>query len=146
MNWLNVVLDYLPMPFLVADLVLCRDQRAERRRKLQVFHDLSRQDQRTVGRAVWRGEAVEDPRLVRPTLTWTSRTETTCGWGTAFVVVYLGTWLARVGLAVTAGDWKAVALLLVAFDLLALALGVGSIARKRAAETRLATLRRFPNA
>lgn len=146
MNWLDFALNYVPMPFLIADLVLCRDQRAAQRRRFQALRDLSREDQRTVGRALRRGESVEDARLVAPTLTWTARTERTCGWGTAFLLVYMATWVVRVGLAANAGNWKAVALFLVAFDLFAFLVGVGSIARWRAEETRMATLRRFPSA
>ena len=96
-----------------------------------------------VWRALRRGEAVTDPRLVGPTLEWTRTRPGMCIWGVLFQTVFLGTFVARAVLAVLAENWRLVALNLVTFDIFALATGVGVLFAWRAKETERATLLRL---
>ena len=142
MDWLT----FVPLPFLVAYLVKCQDQRANQKEGAKALQQLSRDDQRQVGRALRRGEAVEEARLVAPTLAWTRSTDVKCHWGDVFLAVFLGTFLVRASLAMRAHDWKAAAIILLSFDFFALATTVGVEAKRRAKKTELATLMRFQNA
>lgn len=109
----------------------------------RAFQELSREDRRQVGRALWRGEAIEEARLVAPTLAWTRSADVKCRWGDVFLTVWLGTFLVNAGLAMGAQDWKAAAIILLSFDLFALATTAGAEAKRRAKRAELATLRRF---
>ena len=142
MNWLV----YVPLPFLVASLIKCQDQRAVQKEGGKAFQELSREDRRQVGRALRRGEAIEEARLVAPTLAWTRSRDATCRWGDLFLAVFLGTYLINAGLAVRAQDWEATAIILLGFDFFALLTTVGVEFKRRARKTELATLRRFPGA
>ena len=139
MNWLV----FVPLPFLVAYLVKCQDQRAVQKEGGRALQELSREDRRQVGRALRRGEAIEEARLVAPTLAWTRSTELKCRWGDVFLAVWLGTFLVNAGLAMRAQDWKAAAIILLGFDFFALVIAVNAEAKSRAKRTELATLRRF---
>lgn len=142
MDWLS----FVPLPFILADLAMCRDERAMRRRGHQAFRQLSREDQRAVGRALRRGEAVDAERLAVPVLAWTATRDSSCPWGQAFLAVFLATFLVRAGLAMYAGEWKAAAIILLSFDFFALLVGFGATTRQRARQTAVATRRRFPGA
>ena len=139
MNWLV----FVPLPFLVAYLVKCQDQRAVQKEGSSALQDLSREDRRRVGRALLRGEAIEEARLVAPTLAWTRSMDVKCRWGDVFLAVWLGTFLVNAGLAMRVQDWKAAAIILLCFDFFALVTAVGAEAKRRAKRTELATLRRF---
>src|SRR5215207_2392440 len=142
MNWLV----FLPLPFLVASLVKCQDQRAVQKEGRKALPELSLDDRRQVGRALRRGEAVEEARLVAPTLEWTRSTDARCRWGDVFLAAWLGTILVNAGLAMRAEDWKAAAIILVGFDFFALVTAVGTEAKRRAKKTELLTIRRFQGA
>jgi hypothetical protein len=108
----------------------------------EAFRELSKDDKRVVWRALRRGDAVTDPRLVGATLEWT-RTRPGRGiWGVLFQTVFFGTLLARTVLAMLAGNWRLVALNLVVFDFFALLTGVAVLLARRAKETQRATLLR----
>lgn len=139
MNWLV----FVPLPFLVAYLVKCQDQRAAQKEGGRTLQELSREDRRQIGRALRRGEAIEEARLVAPTLAWTRSTDVRCRWSDLFLAGWLGTFLVNAGLAMGAQDWKAAAIILLAFDFFALVTAVGAEAKRRAKRTELATLRRF---
>lgn len=142
MNWLV----FVPLPFLVADLVKCQDQRAAQKEGGKALQELSREDRRQVGRALRRGEPIEEARLIAPTLAWTRSTDVKCRWGDVFLAVWLGTFLVNAGLAIRAQDWEAAAIILLGFDFVALVTAVGHEAKRRAKKTELATLRRFQGA
>ncbi len=140
MSWLT----FVPLPFLVLYLVRCQDERARQREGRKAFEELSREDRRRVAKVLRRGEAVEEGRLVAPTLAWTRSTDVRCRWGELFVAVWLGTFVLRAGLAMGAGEWKDAAVILLGFDFFALVTALGALFKRRARETELATLRRFP--
>lgn len=142
MNWLV----FVPLPFLVASLVKCQDQRAEQKERRKGLQELSRDDRRQVGRALRRGEAIEEARLIAPTLAWTRSADVRCRWGDVFLAVFLGTYLVNASLAMRAENWKAAAIILLGFDFFALMTAVGVEAQRRAKKTEVATLRRFQGA
>lgn len=142
MNWLV----FVPLPFLVASLVQCQDQRAIQREGRKAFHELSRDDRRRVGKALRRGDAVEEERLVAPTLAWTRSTDVDCRWGDVFLGVWLGTFVVKAGLAMRQHQWKSAAIILLCFDFFALITAVGAEFRRRAKQTELSTLRRLQGA
>ncbi len=142
MNWLV----FVPLPFLVASLVQCQDQRVVQREGRKAFRELSRDDRRRVGRALRRGEAVEEERLVAPTLAWTRSTDVECRWGDVFLAVWLGTFVVNAGLAIRQHQWKSAAILLLGFNFFALLTMVGAEFKRRSKQTELATLRRFHGA
>lgn len=139
MNWLV----FVPLPFLGVCLVKCQDERAAQKEGGKALQELSREDRRQVGRALRRGQPVEEARLIAPTLAWTRSTDVRCRWGDVFLAVWLGTFLVNAGLAIRAHDWEAAAIILLGFDFFALVTAVGLEAKRRAKQTELATLRRF---
>lgn len=139
MNWLI----YLPLPFLIVSLVGCQEQRAMRRQGHSALRQLSRDDRRKVAWALRRGQAVEEQRLVGPTLAWTRSTADRCRWDDLFLGLWLAIFPLDAGLAMRAGDWKRAAVILLGFDFFALTAAVGEQFRRRARETEVATLSRY---
>lgn len=135
MGWLT----FIPLPLLIADLVLCREQRANRRDAFGALRQFSPEEQRRVRRALRRGEAVTDSKLAAATLNWIASLELKCLWGTLFRAVYLSTFVIAATFAVIAREWRAAAQILLGFDFFALLLGAADAAKRRAKLTEMAT-------
>ena len=94
---------------------------------------------------MWRGVAVEDPRLGDATIAFARsiHVKSSCVWGTLFHATWLGLIAANALLWMLAEEWENAARTLIAFDAFALMASLGPITRQRArAAERATALRR----